>query len=65
MKLLEVALVLAMIGVVLCLWLLVKVNWYNFVAFMLVAQPLLLLAVLMFAIAVLREINKGPRTPQS
>jgi hypothetical protein len=32
---------------------------------MLVAQPLLLLAVLMFAIAVLREINKGPRTPQS
>ncbi len=55
---LRAALVIAMIGVVLCLWLLVKVNWYNFVAFMLLAQPLLLVAVLMFLAAVVRELRQ-------
>ena len=60
MTALRIALVLAFIGVVLCLWLLIQVDWYNFVAFMMVAQPLLLLAVLIFAVAVVRELrNKG------
>jgi hypothetical protein len=56
---LRIAIVLAMIGVILCLWLLVEVNWYNFVAFMMVAQPLLLLAVLIFAASVVRELRRS------
>jgi hypothetical protein len=54
---LRIALVLAMVGVVLCLWLLVQVNWYNFMAFMLVAQPLLLVAIVIFAVAAVRELR--------
>jgi len=62
MKTVRTALVLAMIGVVLSVWLLVQVNWYNFVAFMLVAQPLLLLAMVMFVVTVVRE--RGPGRPR-
>ena len=58
MSLLKTALLLAMIGVVLCLWLLVRVNWYTFVTFMLVAQPLLLVASVMFAIVIVRELRQ-------
>ena len=58
MSLLKTALLLAMIGVVLCLWLLVRVTWYTFVTFMLVAQPLLLVAILMFAIVIVRELRQ-------
>lgn len=57
MRALRIALVLAMVGVVLCLWLLVQVNWYNFMAFMLVAQPLLLVAIVIFAVAAVRELR--------
>ena len=71
MKTVRIALVLAMIGVVLSLWLLVEVKWYNFMAFMLVAQPLLLAAMLMFLVALVREARRqtpthrdeGPRRP--
>jgi hypothetical protein len=70
MKTVRTALVLAMIGVVLSLWLLVEVKWYNFMVFMLVAQPLLLAAMLMFLVALVREARRqtathaeGPRRP--
>jgi multisubunit Na+/H+ antiporter MnhG subunit len=58
MKAVRVAIGLAVIGVILCLWLLVRVDWYTFLAFMLLAQPLLLVAALIFAAAVLRELRK-------
>jgi hypothetical protein len=57
---LKLAIVVAVIGVLLCLWLLLGVSWYNFMAFMLIAQPLLLLAVLIFVIVVVREM--GPHS---
>jgi len=56
-KAFRVAIVLALIGIVLCLWLMVTVNWYNFVVFMMIAQPLLLLALLIFVGAVVRELQ--------
>jgi len=58
MRTVQTALVLAMIGVVLCLWLLVDVRWYSFIAFMVVAQPLLLLAVVLFAAAVVKRLRE-------
>jgi len=58
MKALQTAIVFAAIGVVVCLWLLTGVRWYNFLAFMLVAQPLLLLAVIVFVVATLREVKR-------
>jgi hypothetical protein len=58
MTLLKLAIVLAVIGVLLCLWLLAGVTWYNFMAFMLIAQPLLLLAVLIFAVVLIKEIRR-------
>jgi hypothetical protein len=58
MKAVRVAIGLAVIGVILCLWLLVRVDWYTFLAFMLLAQPLLLVAVLIFVGAVLRELRQ-------
>ena len=69
MKSVRLAIILAAVGVVLCLWVLTRVTWYNFMAFMLVAQPLLLLALLIFVIAVVREIRRRDaaiaRTEQS
>ena len=62
MRTVRIALLLAMIGVVLSLWLLVEVKWYNFMAFMLIAQPLLLAAMLMFLIAVVREARRSAPT---
>jgi hypothetical protein len=56
---LKIALALAAIGVVLSLWLLVQVTWASFVAFMVVAQPLLLVAVLLFAVAAVKELRQG------
>jgi hypothetical protein len=35
----RLAIVLSVIGLVLCLWLFLGVAWYNFAAFMLVAHP--------------------------
>lgn len=58
MKAVRVAIGVAVIGVILCLWLLVRVNWYNFLAFMFLAQPLLLVAVLIFAGAVVKELRQ-------
>ena len=55
MKAVRTAIVLALIGVLFCLWLFVTVKWYNFIAFMLIAQPLLLLAVVVFVGVALRE----------
>lgn len=52
------AIVLAAIGLVLCIWLLVQVTWYNFVAFMLVAQPLLLAALLIFVVVAARDLKR-------
>ena len=65
MTTLKIAIVLAAIGVLLCLWLLVQVTWYNFVAFMLVAQPLLLAAVLLFVVAFLRELEHRKRADRT
>ncbi len=58
MSLLRMAIVLAAIGLVLCIWLLVQVTWYNFVAFMLVAQPLLLAALLIFVVVAARDLKR-------
>jgi hypothetical protein len=58
MTLVRIAILLAAIGVVLCLWLLLQVTWYNFIAFMLIAQPLLLVAVLIFVIVAAKERSK-------
>lgn len=58
MKTLRTAIVLATVGVLLCLWLLVKVSWYSFVAFMMVAQPLLVVAALVFVGAILRDLRR-------
>ena len=55
-KLLRLAIVLAVAGIVLCLWLLAGVTWYTFFLFMVVAQPLLLAAFVLFAIALLQEL---------
>ena len=49
---------LAAVGILLCLWMLVGVTWYNFIAFMMVAQPLLLLAIVIFA-------RCGPEGPEA
>jgi hypothetical protein len=53
----RVAIVLAAVGLLLCAWLLAAVTWYTFMAFMLLAQPLLLLALVIFVVAVVREIR--------
>ena len=69
MKSVRIAIVLAAIGLLLCAWLLVRVTWYNFMAFMLVAQPLLVLALVIFVVAVIREVRRRDaviaRTEQS
>ena len=58
MKLIRVAIGLAVVGLVLCLWLLVKVTWYNFVVFMVLAQPLLLTALVIFVIVAGRDLKR-------
>ncbi len=58
MKTIRAAIVLAALGLVLCIWLLVRVTWYNFVTFMVLAQPLLLAAFLLFVIAAARELKR-------
>jgi hypothetical protein len=58
MRLIRAAIVLAALGVILCLWLLVRVSWYNFVAFMLLAQPLLLIAALIFLATAVKELRQ-------
>ena len=58
MTLLRLAIVLAAIGIVLSIWLLVQVTWYTFVAFMVVAQPLLLAALLIFLVVAVRDLRR-------
>jgi hypothetical protein len=57
-KLIRVAIGLAVVGLVLCLWLLVKVTWSNFVVFMVLAQPLLLTALVIFVIVAGRDLKR-------
>jgi len=58
MNTVRTAIVLAAVGVLLCLWLLVKVSWYSFVAFMMLAQPLLVVAALIFVVALVRDLRR-------
>ena len=58
MKTLRAAIVLAVIGLILSIWLLVQVSWYTFFAFMFVAQPLLLVALLIFAGSALKHLRQ-------
>ena len=58
MKTIRVAIVLAALGLLLCIWLLAGVTWYNFVAFMVLAQPLLLAALVLFVIAAARDLKR-------
>jgi len=58
MSSIRVAIALAAAGLVLCLWLLAGVTWYTFMVFMLVAQPLMLLALVIFVIVVAREMRR-------
>ena len=57
MTAIRLAIVLAALGTLLCLWLLITVTWYNFTLFMILAQPLLLVAVLLFVGVLIREIR--------
>jgi hypothetical protein len=58
MKLLRIAILLAAGGTVLCLWLLTGVTWVNFFFFMVLAQPLLLGAFALFAIAIIQDFAR-------
>jgi hypothetical protein len=58
MTLIRIGIALAAVGVLLCLWLLVKVAWYSFVLFMLVAQPALLLAGVIFLVVAAKELRE-------
>jgi hypothetical protein len=55
---LRLALVCAGVAVLLCLWLFVHAVWYTFVLFMLVAQPLLLAAAVLFGWTVVRDLRR-------
>jgi hypothetical protein len=58
MRAIKTAMVLTAIGVALCLWLLTGVTWYNFLAFMLLVQPLLLLGAVIYVGFVLRDLRR-------
>ena len=58
MTAIKTAMVLTAIGVALCLWLLMGVTWYNFLAFMLLVQPLLLLGAVIYVGFVLRDLRR-------
>ena len=58
MMAIKTAMVLTAIGVALCLWLLMGVTWYNFLAFMLLVQPLLLLGAVIYVGFVLRGLRR-------
>ena len=58
MTAIKTAMVLTAIGIALCLWMLIGVTWYNFLAFMLLAQPLVLLGALIYVGIVLRDLRR-------
>jgi hypothetical protein len=57
-KLLRLAIALAVVGLLLCVWLLVQVTWFNFDAFMMIAQPLLLAALVLLVIVAARDLTR-------
>ena len=59
MRAIKAAMLLTAIGVALCLWLLMGVTWYNFLAFMLLVQPLLLLGAVIYVGIVLRDLRRN------
>lgn len=58
MRVLRLALMCTGVAVLICLALFVHAVWYTFVLFMLVAQPLLVLATVLFAWTVLRDLRR-------
>lgn len=58
MRVLRLALMCTAIAVLICLALFVHAVWYTFVLFMLVAQPLLVLATVLFVWTVLRDLRR-------
>ena len=58
MSSLRLAIALTAVGILLCLALLLNAAWYSFVAFMLVAQPLLLVGFIVFVGAVVAELRR-------
>jgi hypothetical protein len=58
MRAIKIAMLLTAIGTAVCLWLLMGVTWYNFLAFMLLAQPLLLLGAVIYVGIVLRDLRR-------
>ena len=58
MRAIKTAMLLTAIGTALCLWLLTGVTWYNFLAFMLLVQPLLLLGAVIYVGIVLRDLRR-------
>lgn len=60
MRALTLALGLTALAIVICLGLFIHAVWYTFVLFMLVAQPLLVVAAVLFGWAVVRDLrDKG------
>jgi len=57
-RVLRLALMCTAIAVLICLALFVHAVWYTFVLFMLVAQPLLVLATVLFVWTVLRDLRR-------
>jgi hypothetical protein len=57
-KVIRSAIALATIGLLLSVWLLIDVTWYNFFAFMVIAQPLLVIALLIFLGALVKEMKR-------
>ena len=58
MRAIKTAMLLTAIGTALCLWLLMGVTWYNFLAFMLLVQPLMLLGAVIYVGIVLRDLRR-------
>lgn len=58
MRAMKIAMLLTAIGIALCLWLLTGVTWYNFLAFMLLVQPLVLLGGVIYVVIVLRDLRR-------
>ena len=58
MTAIKIAMLLSGIGTALCLWLLIGVTWYNFLAFMVLAQPLVLLGAVIYVAIVLRDLRR-------
>ena len=58
MRAIKIAMLLTAIGTALCLWLLMGVTWYNFLAFMLLAQPLVLLGAAVYVGIAIRDLRR-------